>query len=144
MAPKAVTRCVAVARHLRVLDNGMTKWLRVVAGLVAQVIKAAEKKGIPLLAENALEGGLWNQDSLNQMLANAEHFKRSFALPPPQRSFLPNSFALFCGSPTGSVFTNGNALFHPAQHRHASRGVCPACPGFPREELTQVLTVACL
>eukprot|EP00884_Botryococcus_braunii_P020130 jgi/Botrbrau1/6800/Bobra.0153s0003.1 len=45
-------------------------------GLVAQVIGAAEENGVPLMAENALEGGLWNQSNLDQMLSNSQHFKR--------------------------------------------------------------------
>jgi type III secretion system FlhB-like substrate exporter len=71
--------------------------------LVSQVIKAAVKHGVPLMAENALEGGLWNQDNLDQMLSNSQRFKR----------WLPNTYCVitevfgFLRSPDHDVFIDG-------------------------------------
>lgn len=46
------------------------------AELVKQVIGAAETAGVQLLAENALEGGIYNADALQRMLLNSKHFER--------------------------------------------------------------------
>lgn len=46
------------------------------ADLVAQVIAAGEKHGVQLLAENALEGGIYNADALERMASKAKHFDR--------------------------------------------------------------------
>lgn len=46
------------------------------ADLVQQVITTAQTTGVQLLAENALEGGLYNSGSLNRMLKNAHNFER--------------------------------------------------------------------
>ena len=50
------------------------------AELVKQVIAAAESAGVQLLAENALEGGIYNAEALQRMLTNSKHFQRC-ALP---------------------------------------------------------------
>ncbi|EIE26308.1 glycoside hydrolase, partial [Coccomyxa subellipsoidea C-169] len=44
--------------------------------LVRQVIAAGEGEGLQVLAENALEGGIYNADALNRMLKNSKHFQR--------------------------------------------------------------------
>lgn len=44
--------------------------------MVKQIVGAADQAGIQLLAENALEGGLYNPEALNQMAKNAKHFSR--------------------------------------------------------------------
>ncbi|CAL8466579.1 g6115 [Coccomyxa elongata] len=44
--------------------------------LVRQVIAAGEAEGLQVLAENALEGGIYNADALNRMLKNSKHFQR--------------------------------------------------------------------
>lgn len=46
------------------------------AELVRQVITAGERHGVQLLAENALEGGIYNADALDRMLKNSKHFER--------------------------------------------------------------------
>ena len=46
------------------------------AELVKQVIGAAETAGVQLLAENALEGGIYNAEALQRMLRNSKHFQR--------------------------------------------------------------------
>lgn len=46
------------------------------AELVKQVINAAESQGVQLLAENALEGGIYDADALQRMLKNSKHFDR--------------------------------------------------------------------
>ena len=46
------------------------------AELVRQVIAAGEGEGLQVLAENALEGGIYNADALNRMLKNSKHFQR--------------------------------------------------------------------
>lgn len=46
------------------------------AELVKQVISAAESAGVQLLAENALEGGIYNAEALQRMLKNSKHFQR--------------------------------------------------------------------
>jgi hypothetical protein len=43
---------------------------------VRQVIAAGETHGVQLLAENALEGGIYSADALNRMLTNSKHFDR--------------------------------------------------------------------
>ncbi len=55
------------------------------AELVKQVINAAESQGVQLLAENALEGGIYDADALQRMLKNSKHFDRW--PPDPARSF---------------------------------------------------------
>lgn len=46
------------------------------AELVNQVINAAKSQGVQLLAENALEGGIYDADALQRMLQNSKHFDR--------------------------------------------------------------------
>lgn len=46
------------------------------AELVTQVINAAESQGVQLLAENALEGGIYDANALQRMLMNSKHFDR--------------------------------------------------------------------
>ena len=41
-----------------------------------QVINAAEVAEVQLLAENALEGGIYDADALQRMLLNSKHFDR--------------------------------------------------------------------
>jgi len=43
---------------------------------VKQVINAAESQGVQLLAENALEGGIYDANALQRMLTNSKHFDR--------------------------------------------------------------------
>ena len=45
-------------------------------GLVRQVTQTAKELGVPLLGENALEGGLYNQAALDKMLQNIHNFER--------------------------------------------------------------------
>ena len=40
------------------------------------MIAAGEGEGLQVLAENALEGGIYNADALNRMLKNSKHFQR--------------------------------------------------------------------
>ena len=40
------------------------------------MINAAESQGVQLLAENALEGGIYDADALQRMLKNSKHFDR--------------------------------------------------------------------
>lgn len=47
------------------------------ADLVAQVIAAGEQHGVQLLAENALEGGIYNAEALERMALKSKHFDRS-------------------------------------------------------------------
>eukprot|EP00898_Chlorokybus_atmophyticus_P005643 jgi/Chlat1/607/Chrsp103S00957 len=44
--------------------------------LVKQVIAAGKRAGCQILAENALEGGLYNPEALNRMLDSSQHFDR--------------------------------------------------------------------
>lgn len=40
------------------------------------MIAAGEAEGLQVLAENALEGGIYDADALNRMLKNSKHFQR--------------------------------------------------------------------
>ena len=54
------------------------------------MIRAAEKYDIQLLAENALEGGLYNAEALGRMKANSEHFQRITLLRLKPQMFQPD------------------------------------------------------
>lgn len=56
-----------------------------------QVISTAEAHGLQLLAENALEGGLYDQRALDRMAANAHHFQRITLLRLKPAMFEPDS-----------------------------------------------------
>lgn len=47
------------------------------------MIAAGEAEGLQVLAENALEGGIYNADALNRMLKNSKHFQRCATQPTP-------------------------------------------------------------
>ena len=44
------------------------------------MIAAGEQHGVQLLAENALEGGIYNAEALERMAHKSKHFDRSAAL----------------------------------------------------------------
>lgn len=69
---RSVSSCAAPEHPAAALEPGG----RARADLVAQVIAAGEKHGVQLLAENALEGGIYNADALERMAAKAKHFDR--------------------------------------------------------------------
>lgn len=46
------------------------------AELVKQVIAAGQSAGVQILAENALEGGIYNAEALQRMKDNAPNFQR--------------------------------------------------------------------
>lgn len=48
---------------------------------MAQVIAAGEQHGVQLLAENALEGGIYNAEALERMAHKSKHFDRSVQQP---------------------------------------------------------------
>ena len=51
-----------------------------------QVINAAEVAEVQLLAENALEGGIYDADALQRMLLNSKHFDRCDSIATLQRA----------------------------------------------------------
>ena len=59
------------------------------------MISTAEAHGVQLLAENALEGGLYNQSALDRMKANAAHFDRITLLRCAQCHLMVYTLALF-------------------------------------------------
>ncbi|KAK9841794.1 hypothetical protein WJX81_003713 [Elliptochloris bilobata] len=61
--------------------------------LVAQVIAAGEKHGVQLLAENALEGGIYNADALERMASKSKHFDRITLLRLRASMFTPDDNA---------------------------------------------------
>eukprot|EP00877_Chromochloris_zofingiensis_P005308 jgi/Chrzof1/14779/Cz09g15250.t1 len=58
-------------------------------GLVRQVVSAAEHAGAKLMAENALEGGLYSEAALTRMLGNSKHFSTITLLRLNDSLFLP-------------------------------------------------------
>ena len=65
--------------HAHAMPRQTRSYLHVLscdAELVRQVIAAGEAEGLQVLAENALEGGIYNADALNRMLKNSKHFQR--------------------------------------------------------------------
>lgn len=71
--------------------NPVKRSLCCYAELVRQVIAAGEAEGLQVLAENALEGGIYNADALNRMLKNSKHFQRCAT----QLSPLVNEYDIF-------------------------------------------------
>ena len=59
------------------------------ADLVAQVIAAGEQHGVQLLAENALEGGIYNAEALERMAHKSKHFDRSVWQPSSHLHHVP-------------------------------------------------------
>ena len=59
------------------------------------MISTAEAHEVQLLAENALEGGLYNQAALDRMKANAAHFDRITLLRYAQCQLKVYTLALF-------------------------------------------------
>lgn len=58
-----------------------------------QVIGAAEGAGVQLLAENALEGGIYNEEALQRMKTNSPHFQRITLLRLSPSMFDPDDVA---------------------------------------------------
>ena len=56
-----------------------------------QVISTAEAHDVQLLAENALEGGLYSEAALNRMRANSQHFDRITLLRLKPAMFVPDN-----------------------------------------------------